>query len=75
MLAETLSEFWENYNALLYDLSRPGERILSVDSTGREYPCYYKSCSASNFVPNGKIWFQFSLVLVFTSFRVNSKGG
>jgi hypothetical protein len=71
MRAATLTEFWRNHDALLYDLSRPDERILYVDSTGSEYPCYYKSCSVSGFVPNGKIWFQFSLVLVFTSFRVD----
>jgi hypothetical protein len=72
MRAETLSEFWKNYNALLYDFSRPDERILFVGSTGAEYPCYYKSCSVSNFVPNGKIWLQFSPVLVFTSFSADS---
>jgi hypothetical protein len=73
MRAETLAEFWQNYNALLYDLSRPEERVLFVDSTGYEYPCYYKSCSVSNFSPTGKIWFRFSLVLVFTSFRVEAE--
>jgi len=70
MRAETLIEFWCNYNALLYDLVRPNGRILSVYSSGYKYPCYYKSCSVSNFSPNGKIWLQFSLVLTFTNFRI-----
>ena len=39
-------EFWRNYNALLYDLTRPDERLLFVEYTGYEYPCYYKSCSS-----------------------------
>ena len=70
MRANNLSEFWRNYNAFLYDLVRPGERQLYVDATCCEYPCYYKSCSVTEFSPIGKIWFQFSLALVFTSFRV-----
>lgn len=73
MRAETLSEFWRNYDAFLYDLVRPNERKLYVDSTGYEYPCYYKSCSANKFCPANKIWFEFSLVLVFTSFRLDSE--
>ena len=73
MRAKTLQEFWRNYNALLYDLTRPDERMLYVDSTGYEYPCYYKSCSVDKFFPTGKIWFQFSIVLVFTSFRVSGE--
>lgn len=70
MRAKTMDEFWRNYNALLYDLIRPGERSLYVDNTGYEYPCYYKNCSTTQFHPVGRIWFQFNLTLVFTSFRV-----
>ena len=73
MRADTLQEFWCNYNAFLYDLSRPEERALFVHSTGYECPCYYKSCSVSKFSPQGKIWFEFSLVFVFTSFRVGEE--
>lgn len=70
MRAKTMTEFWRNYNALLFDLIRPGERSLYVDNTGYEYPCYYKNCSVTEFYPTGKIWFKFDLTLVFTSFRV-----
>ena len=70
MRAKNLTEFWRNYNALLFDLVRPGERSLYADSTGYEYPCYYKSCSVTEFYPTGKIWFKFDLTLVFTSFRI-----
>jgi hypothetical protein len=73
MRANTLGEFWRNYNALLYDLTRPDERLLYVDATGYEYPCYYKSCSVSEFSSAGKIWFRFTLVLVFTSFRAEGE--
>jgi hypothetical protein len=70
MRAAALTEFWQNYDAFLHDLSRPGERMLYVDSEVEEYPCYYKSMSVVNFSPVGKIWFQFNLTLVFTSFRL-----
>lgn len=66
MRVNTLAEFWCNYDALLFDLTRPGERVLYVNNTECEYPCYYKSCSVSRFHPIGKIWFEFSLNLVFT---------
>lgn len=71
MMASSRESFWKNYDALLHDLSRPGERIIYVEHTGYEYPCYYKSSNASNLIlSRDKIWFVFDLTLVFTSFRV-----
>lgn len=70
MTANSLPEFWRNYDAFIYDLTRPGNRTLYADYTGYEYPCFYKSCSVSNFSPaNGKVWFQFALTLTFITFR------
>lgn len=63
--------FWCNYNALLYDLTRPGERCLYVEGIEEEYPCHYKSAKVSKSdVIRGQIWCEFSVTLVFTSFRV-----
>lgn len=74
MRARTFDAFWRNYKALLHDLTRPNERLLYVDATGYEYPCYYKSCSSGKFVPVfGNIWWVFELTLVFTSFRVGAE--
>ncbi len=71
MMASNFEDFWRNYDAFLYDLTRSDERKLYVDSTGLEYPCYYKNCTSTKFVIiKGKIWFVFSITLVFTSFRV-----
>ena len=71
MRATTAEEFWRNYKALLFDLTRAEERLLYVEKTGYEYPCYYKNCTSSKFLPmKGKIWWVFDLTLVFTSFRV-----
>lgn len=72
--ATTAEEFWRNYKALLFDLTRAEERQLYVDKTGYEYPCYYKSCTTSKFLPmRGRIWWVFDLTLVFTSFRVSGE--
>lgn len=73
MRAATLQMFWRNHHALLYDLTRPGERLLSVAGGDYEYPCYYKRCVVEKFFPTGKVWFQFDLVLVFTSFRATGE--
>lgn len=72
MRASSLSEFWNNYDALLYALIQSEHRRLFVSATGSEYPCYYKNSSVSRFYPKDKIWFEFSLNLVFTSFRVGA---
>lgn len=71
MRAETLDELWRNYDALLFDLIRPEERLLEVSSLEQEFPCYYKSASVSEFYPEDKIWLRFTLTLTFThSFRI-----
>lgn len=72
MRAETLDELWRNYDALLYDLIRPDERLLEVNDLEQTFPCHYKSASVSEFYPDGKIWLQFVLTLTFThSFRID----
>lgn len=70
MRANSLSEFWRNYDALLFDLVRPNERMLYVEKIDTEHSCYYKNSTVSEFYPTDEIWFKFSLVVVFTSFRV-----
>ena len=66
MRAESMTEMWRNRDALLYDLVRPGERILAVDALGQEFPCHYKQCSVSEFFPDGRPWLRFSLTLTLT---------
>lgn len=74
LIARTFDEFWRNYDSLLYDLTRPDERMLFVEYTGYEYPCYYKDCDSSKFLfAEDKIWWVFDLTLVFTSFRVKEE--
>lgn len=73
MRANSTSEFWRNYDALLYDLTQPEERILYVDATGVEYPCYYKSCSTIEFFRDSGVWWRFNLTLRFTSFTIDGE--
>jgi len=70
MRAENLTEFWRNYDALLYNLVRQHERRLYIDYIGRDYFCYYKSCKVTRFETTGKIWFEFALTFMFCNFRI-----
>ena len=73
MRANTLEELWRNYDALLFDLTRPGERNLYVSALEQAFPCHYKSASVSVFYPDGKIWLEFTITLTFThSFRLEN---
>lgn len=69
--AETLEELWRNYDAYLFDLVRAGERTLWVNALKKEFPCYYKSSSVTDFFPTGRIWLQTSITLTLTrNFRI-----
>ena len=71
MIAGGLGEFWRNYDAFLYNLTRSGLRELSVYAVYDVFECYYKSCSVKDFaVQGGAVWFEFDLTLTFTAFRV-----
>lgn len=71
MRAESLEELWQNYDALLYDLTRPEERSLWVNQVEQSFPFFYKSCTVTRFFPKDKIWLEFTLTLTFTrSFRI-----
>ena len=63
--------FWNNYNALLFDLTRPGERGFYFAITDKTYPCYYKNSQVDRFAKIGPdLWCEFTLTLAFTSFTV-----
>lgn len=65
MRADTLTELWNNYDALLYNLIRPEERLLWVDDLEQDFPCYYKQCNVTQFYPEDRIWLKFELTLTF----------
>ncbi|OFY44011.1 MAG: hypothetical protein A2X18_07740 [Bacteroidetes bacterium GWF2_40_14] len=67
------SAFWRNMSSFLYNLSKPGERSLFYGKKVMTIPFYYKSASVSVFddIGNDNVWCDFSVTLVFTSFKVS----
>lgn len=83
MRAPDIETFWRNLDALLHDLTKlslktddegyeysDAERVFYCDEWSESYPCYYKSCKTDHFNPLGGIWWEFTLTLVFTCFRL-----
>lgn len=83
MRAPDFETFWRNRDAFLHDLTKlssktddegygykDAERIFYVDEWSEGYPCFYKSCKTESFNPLGGIWWEFTLTLVFTCFRL-----
>lgn len=61
----SVADFWHNYNALIYDLTRPYVRIFRGENQVQE--CYYGGCEVSQLMPrDGGVWCVFDLKLVFT---------
>jgi len=69
--AKDISQFWTNWNALLYDLIQSGSRTLSSQTLGKSLTCHYVSCSVSEFHidPAGVVWCKFGLTLRVLSQR------
>ena len=59
--AETQTELWRNYDALLYDLVRPGKRIINIPGSSKYYDCYYLSSNVRRFFGSGKLWLEFDI--------------
>lgn len=83
MRTPDVKTFWRNRDALLHDLTRQSvkrdsegyeyrdaERSLYYDAYSESYPCYYKSCQTNELKIAGGVWWEFTLTLVFTSFRL-----
>lgn len=61
------NKFWRNYNALLYNLTRPGERVLRYGTSGLSY-FYYLSSEVNKvaLLQGDRLWCQFQLNLCLT---------
>ena len=72
--ADNITEFWRRYNSLFAILMQSESRILYFANLPAEYDCYYKNMSVSKFeiLKGGRIWCEFSVVLVFTAYRPES---
>lgn len=74
LYADTVAEAWQNYDALLYDLTKKnvsasdatlaGARTLRMSAFEEDVRCYYKSQSVTDFSLFGtSIWIKFNLTL------------
>lgn len=63
--ASNSTELWRNYDALLYDLTRPGSRVLFSRNTMQQLGCYYQSCEVERYAlgHDGSIGMIFSINL------------
>ena len=65
----TAAAFAKNWRALLYDLTRPEGRTVTVAALERSFRCYYSSCSVDRFYSaTGGLWCEFSVNLVITGY-------
>lgn len=69
MRSPDLATFWRNHDALLYDLVKPEERILS--GAGKTFRCYYKDMKINEFMPLNGVWMKFTLNLTITGYEEN----
>lgn len=60
----TVQDFWKNHCALLYDLTRPQERMLKVLGSDTVSRCYYGSMNVQEFMVANGIWMIFNLTLI-----------
>ncbi len=67
--AETPASFWLYHQRLFNELIRPGGHSLYVAVTDTTYPCYYTSCSVSEFYTEigGIVWMKFTLSFTLTA--------
>ncbi len=72
MITDSPYTFWNNYNAFLFDLTRPGTRNFYSDETGITYPCYYKNSSVSKTSILWRVWIDFSVTLCFNGIATGS---
>jgi len=74
MAFSNLTLFWQQHKSLFYYLVNMSEPKLKVTAINREFPFYYKSCSTSEFaVTSNRVWWKFTLTLVFTDFRLDAE--
>lgn len=65
----TAPEFGKNWNTLLYDLTMPESRVVTVTPIGRSFRCRYDSCTVSRFYSaTVGLWCEFSINLAIIGY-------
>lgn len=63
MRAASLNEFKTNYNALLYNLTQPGEHTFIATAFLKRYTFHYVSQNVRRAYLTGKLWVEFDIVI------------
>ncbi len=63
MRAASLNEFKTNYNALLYNLTQPGEHTFMATAFLKRYTFHYVSQDVRRAYLTGKLWVEFDIVI------------
>ena len=63
MRAASLNEFKTNYNALLYNLTQPGEHTFIATAFLKRYTFHYVSQDVRRAYLTGKLWVEFDIVI------------
>lgn len=66
--ADTLAEFWKNFDSFMYNLIKPNERVLYIDSLKSTYNCYYNGCNVTAIYLENRKWLMFEIGLKINSF-------
>lgn len=65
----TAAAFARNWRTLLYDLTRPESRTITVEALEKSFRCHYSSCSVERFYSaTGGLWCEFSVNLVIIGY-------
>ena len=84
--APTLANLWQNYNALLYNLTKKdanaedstlaGARTIIIRAVGGSFQCFYKSMQVLDYyLGDGVYWVEFNLTLTLFSETYSGGGG
>ena len=67
LIADDAQEFSRNLNALYFDLTRPGERVMRYNQIKDEYKFYYKATEIKRMQNSQRYWCEINLRVCFTS--------
>lgn len=63
LTANSAEEFVRNYNALLYDLIRPNERLLHFEDINTSFSFYYVGGGVNQFYLDERYWLEFYILI------------
>lgn len=71
MRADSLTELWNNYDALYAQLVSAGEHHIDATAIAKRYPCYYRYAKVKRFYASDKIWMEFDITVNIYTTPIN----